>query len=73
MAIESIDSELCIGCGSCVNTCPLDVIRMDDPGKCAIIKYPDDCVSCGYCEPDCPVNAIKVALEKHVPPIVSWC
>ena len=30
MAIERIDDEICIGCGDCVNSCPMDVIRMDE-------------------------------------------
>ncbi|MBW1803016.1 MAG: 4Fe-4S binding protein [Deltaproteobacteria bacterium] len=30
MAIEKIDLELCTGCGTCVNSCPVDVIRMPE-------------------------------------------
>jgi NADPH-dependent glutamate synthase beta subunit-like oxidoreductase len=33
LSIESINSELCNGCGQCVNTCPLDVIRLDTIAK----------------------------------------
>ena len=29
MSIELVDRELCNGCGLCVITCPLDVIRLD--------------------------------------------
>ena len=29
MSIETIDLDRCTGCGMCVNTCPLDVIRLD--------------------------------------------
>jgi len=29
MSVERIDSELCTGCGTCINTCPMDVIRLD--------------------------------------------
>ena len=29
MSIELVDQELCNGCGLCVITCPLDVIRLD--------------------------------------------
>jgi NADPH-dependent glutamate synthase beta subunit-like oxidoreductase len=29
MSIELVDRELCNGCGICVTTCPLDVIRLD--------------------------------------------
>ncbi len=29
MSVERVDGELCNGCGICVTTCPLDVIRLD--------------------------------------------
>jgi len=44
MAIDEIDPELCNGCGMCVNSCPMDVIRMDGKSRKAIIKYPEDCM-----------------------------
>jgi len=72
MSIEQIDLELCNGCGICVNSCPMDVIRMDEEGKKAIIKYPEDCMLCGWCEEDCPENAISISPEKTSPLIVSW-
>jgi len=65
MSIEQIDAELCNGCGICVNSCPMDVIRMDEEGKKAIIKYPEDCMLCGWCEEDCPENAISIITGKR--------
>lgn len=73
MSIERIDSELCTGCGICVNSCPMDVIRIDRESKKAVIKYPEDCMCCDYCELDCPVDAIYVSPEKYAPLMVSWC
>ena len=29
MSIEVVDTKLCNGCGTCVDSCPLDVIRLD--------------------------------------------
>lgn len=29
MAVRTIDSNTCIGCGTCVETCPMDVFRLD--------------------------------------------
>jgi NAD-dependent dihydropyrimidine dehydrogenase PreA subunit len=72
VSIERIDSELCTGCGTCVNSCPMDVIRIDKTIKKAIIKYPEDCICCDYCELDCPVNAIYVSPGKYAPLMVSW-
>ena len=72
MSIERIDSELCTGCGICVNSCPVDVIRMDKESKKAIIKYPEDCMLCEWCVLDCPENAIYVSPVKSSPLMVSW-
>ena len=72
MSIEKIDHDLCTGCGICVNSCPMDVIRMDEEENKAIIKYQEDCMLCEFCVLDCPVDAIYVSPEKHSPLIVSW-
>ena len=53
--IEKI-GENCSGCGICIMSCPMDVIRMEEleGKKRAIIRYPLDCMSCFNCEFDCP-------------------
>jgi len=70
MSIESIDAELCNGCGICVQICPMDVIRMDD--EKAVIRYPEDCMLCEFCALDCPVQAITISPQKSAPLMVSW-
>jgi NAD-dependent dihydropyrimidine dehydrogenase PreA subunit len=72
MAIERIDEEICIGCGDCVNSCPMDVIRMDDESGKAVIRYGEDCMICDQCALDCPVDAITVTPHKTTPFITSW-
>jgi len=72
MSIERIDPELCNGCGICVNICPMDVLRMDNKSKKAVIQYPEDCMLCEFCVLDCSENAISVSPEKSSPLIVSW-
>lgn len=57
--IASIDAKKCVGCGSCVNRCPLDVIRLNEQKK-AYIAYPEDCMTCYICERYCPAGAIYV-------------
>lgn len=62
----------CIGCGTCVKTCPTDVIQMDHDKKRAYIGYPEDCQICHLCRLYCPVDAISITPEKSIPVIVSW-
>jgi NAD-dependent dihydropyrimidine dehydrogenase PreA subunit len=54
-----IDRDKCTGCGTCVEECPGDVLRLDSHSK-AFQRYPDDCWYCGACAEDCPTEAIKV-------------
>ncbi len=74
MATEQIkiNYELCNGCGICVNSCPMDVIRMDAKSQKAIAKYPEDCMLCIMCELDCPQEAIYVSPVKTSPLLVAW-
>jgi NAD-dependent dihydropyrimidine dehydrogenase PreA subunit len=73
MPIESINNDLCTGCGACVRACTVDVIRMDPETKKAVIKYKEDCMVCGYCELDCPEGAITLTPEKFAPLPLAWC
>jgi NAD-dependent dihydropyrimidine dehydrogenase PreA subunit len=54
----TINVETCVGCGVCVNACPVDHLELVD-GK-AQEKAEDNCVSCGVCVNACPVDAIVV-------------
>ena len=63
MTIESIDSNKCIGCGTCVATCPVDVIRLDKTTNKAKITYPEDCMSCGLCRIFCPVDTTVISIS----------
>jgi NAD-dependent dihydropyrimidine dehydrogenase PreA subunit len=72
MTIERIDPELCNGCGICVNSCTMDVIRMNEASHKAVIRYPEECMSCAFCELDCPEKAIYVSPERYEPLMVGW-
>ena len=72
MAIQSIDSQKCIGCGKCVTTCPMDVLRLDTKTKKSAITYPDDCQICHLCRLYCPTQAITITADKRSPLFVAW-
>lgn len=53
---HKIDKEVCVGCGSCKDTCPMDAIKPDGD---KFMVDADACVDCGACEGACPTGAIK--------------
>lgn len=70
MSISNISG--CIGCNTCVESCPTDVIRLDAKTKKAVITYVEDCQICHLCRLYCPVDAITISPEKSIPVVVSW-
>ncbi|MFO7785383.1 MAG: 4Fe-4S dicluster domain-containing protein [Thermodesulfobacteriota bacterium] len=56
------DYEKCIGCGTCEELCPGDVIYMkqSDDGPEPYLRYPDECWHCGSCRQDCPEEAVTI-------------
>jgi len=51
-----INVDECLGCGACVDECPVGAISEKD-GKYVINA--DECLDCGACEGACPVGAPK--------------
>lgn len=63
MAEIKINTEKCIGCGACVNACPVGLYKITNE-KSKVAGNADDCVLCKACETSCPVGAIKVSEGK---------
>ncbi len=67
----TIDPEVCICCGRCASTCPVDCIsgkKGKPPAKCdpddpkagePFVIDQDICVKCGACHEVCPVGAVQ--------------
>ena len=72
MPVDNIDKEKCIGCETCVWTCPMDVFRMDAKAKKSVIRYPEDYQICHLCRVYCPENAITITPVKCLDPMVGW-
>jgi len=62
----SIDFDICIADGACIDACPVDVFEwFDSPSNPASEKKPlmsrePDCIFCLACEGVCPPQAIKI-------------
>jgi ferredoxin len=55
----SICGDSCIGCGACIEVCPLGVLELRG-GKAAICDR-GLCMECGACARNCPAKAISVS------------
>ena len=55
-----IRKEDCIGCGTCVQICCMDVFGPCEKGAVPKVRYPDECWHCRACVMDCPVGAITM-------------
>jgi nitroreductase/NAD-dependent dihydropyrimidine dehydrogenase PreA subunit len=59
-----IDTDLCSGCGLCVNVCPTGTISLIG-GKATVSA--EESILCGHCEAVCPQGAIRVtAIDEEM-------
>jgi ferredoxin len=57
---STVDAEVCIGCGDCVEACPFEVMELE-----ATIAQPDrdKCMGCGVCVSTCEIGALSLVLD----------
>lgn len=78
MTVARHDISLCTGCGTCVNTCPRDVFRLNkeypsESGKGkSVIAYPEDCQTCGMCYLYCPSGSLCMTQTPHIWPVTGY-
>jgi Dissimilatory sulfite reductase (desulfoviridin), alpha and beta subunits len=53
-----LNSELCKGCGKCIEVCPHNVFELQD--KKVVIMNKDSCMECGACVSNCAFQALEV-------------
>lgn len=53
-----IDTDLCTGCGTCVEQCHTGAAYLGDDGKAG--RTAEMCIGCGVCAHFCPENAISL-------------
>ena len=60
-----INQELCTGCGTCADICPMNVFEHDSPRTAPRIVYGEECWHCNACVLDCPKQAIELRFPLH--------
>ena len=53
-----VETELCAGCGECVDACPTEAITLTDDGLAVVDE--DLCGDCAACVDVCPSEAITI-------------
>jgi len=54
-----VDSEKCVGCGECVEICPVEVYELQNE-KSVVVKE-EECLGCESCVEVCEQKAINVS------------
>ena len=66
-----VDESKCIGCGICVEKCPIEAISLIDGKAC---DDENKCIGCGVCVHHCPENARSLMQteqrEVYLPPLI---
>ena len=63
--VARIDAKACVGCGRCVDACPVDAIAGAPQFLHAVVAA--HCTGCGLCLPPCPVDCIDLAAPASAP------
>lgn len=53
-----VDTEKCVGCGECVDICPVDVFELQD--EISVPVNEEECLGCESCIEVCEEEAITV-------------
>ena len=57
-----IDQSRCIGCGVCMEICPMQVFRPNKETRRPEVTYGDECWHCNACVLDCPAGAVRLRI-----------
>jgi len=57
-----VNENMCVGCGVCVDDCPVGAIALNDDQKAVINE--DECIRCGQCHDVCPQEAVRHDSER---------
>jgi len=65
--IMAVDEEKCMGCGDCIDRCPMEVLSMQDD---IVVMDADHCIGCGLCVSVCATEALRMEPrpDRPLPP-----
>ena len=65
--IMTVDEEKCMGCGDCIDRCPMEILSVQDD---IVVMDADRCIGCGLCVSTCPTEALRMELrpDRPLPP-----
>ncbi|MGA1821791.1 MAG: DUF362 domain-containing protein [Thermoplasmatota archaeon] len=67
-ARPKVAAARCIGCGECLDICPVDAPHIEG-GKSFIVR--EKCIGCGECMTVCPADAIGLDWESEIDPFME--
>lgn len=56
--VPEVDQEKCVGCGECVEVCPVDVYELQN--EKSVVVNEDECLGCESCLEVCEEGAITL-------------
>ena len=68
----TVDPELCVGCGTCVDRCQADAMKLHKKKELSVVNL-KRCLGCGNCVPFCPNEALELHKKETeiVPPLTG--